>query len=160
MLKSTILNCENRIFLKFLLVCPKTDSFRKQSDIAFVYLLYSIMLRYLKKSPSIKVMVTKQRCIIFPKLDPNYPFCPKIYCLEKLTVTIVYLLYTFILQHFKKNPQRANYKTDVCIILAQIGCEFLPPKILFGKVDQNCFGLTIPSCHVISKTFPQSRSWE
>ena len=35
--------------------------------------------------------------------------------------------------YLKKNPQRANHGTEGCIILAQIGCELLPQKVIFLK---------------------------
>ena len=78
------------------------------------------------------------------------PICPKEVFLAKLTVTIVYLLYSFMLQYFKKNLQRVNNKTESCIILAQTGCELFPKREFFGKVVQHCFGLAIVSHHAIA----------
>ena len=47
LLESTVLNCENRIFKKFLLIF---QFFRKLSNIAFVCLLCPAMPKHLKKS--------------------------------------------------------------------------------------------------------------
>ena len=51
---------------------------------------------------------------------------------------------------FKKSPQKANNKTEDCIILAQTGCELLLQTRIFGKVHQHCFGPAIVSHHALS----------
>ena len=69
--------------------------------------------------------------------------------LAKLTVIIVCPLYSFMLQHLKKSPQRANNKTESCIIFAQTGCELLSQTRIFRKVDHYCFDLAFAFHHAI-----------
>ena len=98
-----------------------------------------------------KVKVTKQGYIILTQIRYKLPICPKRDFLAKLTVTTEYLLYCFMLQHFKKKyPQRTIHKTESCIILAQLGGSYLLKRELFGKVDQSYFALTIVSHHALS----------
>ena len=62
---------------------------------------------------------------------------------------------------FKKSPQRANNKTEGCIILAQTGCKLLPQTRIFSKSWPTLLwsSYCIPSCYAISKYLSQSRSW-
>ena len=92
------------------------------------------MLKYLKKLLRSKLILG---CII-----RLYNFCrnwvqithfPKRNIFSKLTVTIVYVPYSFMLEH-----------------LAQIGCKLLPQKGIFRKVNQDCFGLSIAYNDVMS----------
>ena len=43
-------------------------------------------------------------------------------------------MYSFMLQHFKKNSQIANHKAEGCIILAQSGCELLPQIGIYQSI--------------------------
>ena len=62
---------------------------------------------------------------------------------------------------FKKIPQRANNKTEGCIILGQTGCELLLQTRIFWKSWPLllCSSFCIPSYYAISKYLSQSRSW-
>ena len=71
-------------------------------------------------------------CISLAQIGSKLTILPKTDFLPKLTVTIVYL-YSFVLQHFKNNHQRANHETEGCIILAQLGSELLSQKGIFWK---------------------------
>ena len=121
-----------RIFLKFLLICPKIDFFTKLSDIAFVYLLCSIMLRHLKK-------ILRSRSRLQKRLHNFCPYWSKLSILPQNRyfgkIDCYYCMPTVYLRAktFLKNPQRANHKIKGCIILAQIGCKLLTQKDIFWK---------------------------
>ena len=51
---------------------------------------------------------------------------------------------------FQKIYISANHKAEGGIILAQTGCDLLPKKFFFGKVDQNCFSLNTVAHHAMS----------
>ena len=83
-----------------------------------------------------------------PKLCLNCPFAPKeffgkIDCYHWIPTVF------FHATIFLKSPQRANNKTEGCIILVQTGCELLLQTRKVGKVDQSRFVLAIVSHHAM-----------
>ena len=73
---------------------------RKLAIITFVYLVNPIILLHFKQILRADHKISGY--IILVEIDSKLPICPKRVFLAKLTVTIVYLLYSFMLQHFRK----------------------------------------------------------
>ena len=106
-------------------------------------------LKHLKKILRSRLMLQNTVAYFLPKLDPNCPFARKRY-FGKFGC---YYCIPSVFSHAttsQKNNQRANHKAEGCIILAQTGCDLLPKKFFFGKVDQNCFSLSTVSHHAMS----------
>ena len=128
------------------------------SDIAFVYLLCPITLKKILRSG---LRLQNKVALFLPKQGPNCPFSPKEMFWQScllLCIATLFLLATT----FQKNSQRANHKTEGCIILAQSGCDLLPQKGTFWKSWPKLlwYKYCIPPCYAISKKLAQSRSWE
>ena len=76
------------------------DFSRELTTITFVYLVNLIMILHFKQ---IELIIRyKAGYIILAQIESELSICSKRYFLEKLTVTFVYLLYSFIIQHLKK----------------------------------------------------------
>ena len=95
---------------------------------------------------------TKAKKLQF-NFGPNWIWIAHFYqnkFLRKLTVTIVYQLYSFILQHFKKSSKSKSWDKR----LHDFGPNWVwftsLKKIFFTKVDQHCLGLTIVYHHIMS----------
>ena len=78
----------------------KEDFSGKLTNITFVYLVNPIILLHFKQILRADHKISGY--IILIEIDTKLPVCPKRVFLAKLTVTIVCLLYSFILQHFRK----------------------------------------------------------
>ena len=91
-------------FLKFWLICLKTELSKKLSDIAFAYLLYPIMLRHLKKKSLYQGQGYKKDCIIFAQIGSKLSILPR----KRYFGTIdCYHCITTVYLHantFKRNP--------------------------------------------------------
>ena len=149
--KHDFLNVFHRFALKQIFL-------RKLSDIAFVYLLCPITLKKILRSG---LRLQNKVALFLPKQGPNCPFSPKEMFWQScllLCIATLFLLATA----FQKNSQRANHKTEGCIILAQSGCDLLPQKGTFWKSWPKLlwYKYCIPPCYAISKRLAQSRSWE
>ena len=93
------------------------------------------------------------------QIESKLPICPRrdfgkidyYYCIPTVF---------FDATTFKKSPERANNKTEGCIILLQTRCEFLPQTRIFWKSWPLLFwsNFCIQSCHDISKYLSQSSS--
>ena len=77
---------------------------------------------------------------------------PKEIYLGKLTVTIVYLMVSFMSECFKKILTEQIMRHLVAYVLTKLGlsCLFAPKGVYFGNVEQHCFGLTTVSHHATS----------
>ena len=69
-----------------------------------------------------------------------------------LTVTIVYILCSIILHHFRKNHKRVNHEIVGCITLVQSEPElqFIPKRHFVGNVDQHWLCQANATHHAIS----------
>ena len=111
MLKITILNCGNRIFLNFLLICPKkirlilvSSNYLSSLEIDKTHKFwqkFTINLKKLMAYIATYFQTQFKGCIIFAQIRSKLSILPQKRYFAKLTVFIVYLLYTFILQHLK-----------------------------------------------------------
>ena len=121
-LKSTILNSENRILLNFLAICPKTDFFKEIFRCCFFLFIVPYHAKTSQEDPQI---FCPNRIQIAHLLEKRYfgKFgC--YYCIPSVF---------FHATTFQKNHQRANHKTEGCIIFAQTGCDLLPKKFFLWK---------------------------
>ena len=92
------------------------------------------------------------KCTILTQIWSKLSICPKrdfgkidyYYCIPTVF---------FDATTFKKSPQRANNKTEGCIILPETRCEFLPQTRIFWKSWPLLFwsSFCIQSCHDISQ---------
>ena len=55
--------------------------------------------------------------------------------LAKLTVTIVYLIYSFMLQHFKKILKEQIMGQKTVQFWPKLGLSYFPKRLFFEKVD-------------------------
>ena len=97
--------------------------------------------------------------IILAQVRSELPISPKGHYLAKLTVTVVYQLYSFMLQHFKKSSKRKWWDRR----LYNFGLNWVRVTSLKKNFLGPAFPWTnycIPSCYVISKKLSQRRSWE
>ena len=94
-------------------------------------------------------------CKILDQIWSKLLICPKRAFLAKLTVTIVYLLHSFMLRHFKKSPKSKSCDRMLHNFWLKLGASYFPKRDFFRKVHQHCFrhnyNYCVPSCYVISK---------
>ena len=104
---------------------------KKLTSITYVYLISPSS--YNTSSKSLELIIRYSR---FYNFGPNWVqivhFLHK-RCFSK--VDCYYCLPDLFLHAttFQKNPERTNHGTEGCIILAQIGFESLPQKVIFWK---------------------------